>query len=89
MELLTKDDLRQLRLLLLSDIEKLLADRGIDEREKEEVNEWLRSKAIRRIMDISPGTLQNLRITGKVRFKKVMGSYYYSRSDVVKLFKEE
>ncbi|WP_394366102.1 helix-turn-helix domain-containing protein [Sphingobacterium faecium] len=51
--------------------------------------DWLRSKAIRKMMDISPATLQNLRITGKIRHKKVMGSYYYNRSDLQKLFQDE
>lgn len=87
-EFVTKDDLRQFRMLLLNDIEKLI-ERKTDGQGKEEDLEWLRSKAIRRIMDISPGTLQNLRITGKVKFRKVMGSYYYKKSDVSKLFNEE
>ena len=88
-EFVTKEDLRHFRMLLLSDIGKLLEEKaGVGEGSQKDM-EWLRSKGIRRIMDISPGTLQNLRITGKVRFKKVMGSYYYNRADVSKLFIEE
>jgi len=83
----TKEDLRQFRMLLLDDIGNLIKEKNSGS-EKEDI-EWMRSKAIRRIMDISPGTLQNLRITGKVRFKKVMGSYYYNRFDVAGLFNEE
>ncbi|HRO46235.1 helix-turn-helix domain-containing protein [Agriterribacter sp.] len=84
MEQLTKDDLLQLRIVLLSDIEKLI-ERKIKASDKEP-QEWLRSKSIRNILGISPGTLQNLRITGKIRYKKVMGSYYYNRVDLEKLF---
>lgn len=80
--------MRQFRLLLLNDIEKMLEKKN-GNTEKEEELEWLRSKAIRRIMDISPATLQNLRVQGKVRHKKIMGSYYYNKSDVSKLFNEE
>ncbi|ASW73911.1 DNA-binding protein [Chryseobacterium piperi] len=47
---------------------------------------YSRSKTIRQIMNISPGTLQNIRVAGKIRFRKVMGSYYYSRTDLLKLF---
>lgn len=83
MDSITKDDLRQLRMLLVNDIEKILKDKFSA---NEEVPEWLRSKAVRSLMNISPGTLQNLRITGKVRHKKVMGSYYYNRTDLLKLF---
>ena len=88
-EFVTKEDLRHFRMLLLNDIGKLLEERTGDEKATQEDMEWLRSKAIRRIMDISPGTLQNLRITGKIKFKKVMGSYYYKKSDVTKLFNEQ
>ncbi|WP_370877896.1 helix-turn-helix domain-containing protein [Sphingobacterium zeae] len=40
-------------------------------------------------MNISPATLQTLRVTGKIRFKKVQGSYYYSKDDLQKLFEDE
>ncbi|MCH5685596.1 hypothetical protein LWM68_15845 [Niabella sp. W65] len=72
MEQLTKDDLLQLRMLLLSDIEKLI-ERKINASNKNEPQEWLRSKVIRNILGISPGTLQNLRVTGKIRYKKSWG----------------
>ncbi|SFN43465.1 Helix-turn-helix domain-containing protein [Chryseobacterium oleae] len=86
MEQITRDHLRQLRLEIVSDIKKILSMKGTDKQEFD--IDWLRSKAIRRIMNISPATLQNLRITGKIRFRKVMGSYYYSRTDLLKLFED-
>lgn len=87
-EPITKEDLRQFGLLLIHEIRETLVEKPKD---GIEVNnpEWLRSKAIRKLMDISAGTLQNLRITGKIRFRKVMGSYYYNRSDIQKLFEEK
>jgi hypothetical protein len=88
MEQLTKDDFLELRMLLIHDIEKLI-ERKITTAAKNEQKEWLRSKAIRSILEISPGTLQNLRITGKIRYKKVMGSYYYNRIDLEKLFGDD
>ena len=39
----------------------------------------VKEQTIRSLMYISAGTLQTLRITGKVRYRKVMGSYYYRR----------
>lgn len=86
-EQLTKEDLRQFGLLLLHELKLLIVEQASESTTEDP--EWLRSKAIRRIMDISPGTLQNLRITGKVRFRKVMGSYYYNRSDIKKLFEDQ
>lgn len=88
MEQVTKDDLRQLGLQLLHDIEKIL-DKKITPAPDNKTQEWLRSKAVRHIMAISPATLQNLRIAGKIRFRKVMGSYYYSRTDLLKLFGDD
>lgn len=85
MENITKDDLRQLRMLIVNDVDILL-DRKLKSEPQEEKQEWLRSKAVRQIMNISPTTLQNIRIQGKLRFKKILGSYYYNRTDLLKLF---
>ncbi|WP_346432738.1 hypothetical protein [Flavobacterium piscisymbiosum] len=41
------------------------------------------------MLDISPGSVQNLRVRGKVRFKKVLGVYYYNREDLQKLFDDD
>ena len=86
MEILTKQDLEIFRVRIISDVEKILED------SLKQANgdfAWLRSKAVRIMMDISPATLQNLRITGKIRFKKVLGSYYYNKEDLQKLFEDE
>ena len=86
MEALSKQDLEIFRMRILSDIQQLLQENQILIKDD---FDWLRSKAIRKMMDISPATLQNLRIKGKIRYKKVMGSYYYNRSDLQKLFENE
>lgn len=86
MESITKDDFRQFRMLLLNDIEQLIDKKITTTASTSNEQEWLRSKSIRSIMNISPGTLQNIRIAGKIRFRKIMGSYYYSRTDLLKLF---
>ncbi|MEG1026406.1 MAG: helix-turn-helix domain-containing protein [Flavobacterium sp.] len=86
-EQITKEDLRQFRLLLLNDIENLIANKKKEYTAQiTEDTEWLRSKSIRQILNISPATLQNLRISGKIEFRKVLGSYYYKKEDLLKLF---
>ncbi|MGK6341922.1 helix-turn-helix domain-containing protein [Chryseobacterium sp. DT-3] len=85
MEALSKQDLEMFRIRMLSDFQQLLQDQAVV---KDEFD-WLRSKAIRKMMDISPATLQNLRITGKIRHRKVMGSYYYNKTDLLKMFDDE
>ncbi|WP_034698747.1 hypothetical protein [Chryseobacterium indologenes] len=85
MEPITKDDLRQFKMQLLHEIEKIM-----DEKIKPVANdynpEWIRSKTVRAFLNISAATLQNLRIRGKVRFKKVVGTYYYYFPDLKNLF---
>lgn len=86
MNYLTTDDLEKFRVSLIEDIKKILQTYHSENTENNENTEWLRSKMIRKILNISPGTLQNLRMSGKIRFRKVLGSYYYSKSDLLKLF---
>ncbi|MCT4223138.1 helix-turn-helix domain-containing protein [Elizabethkingia anophelis] len=83
---LTKEDLRQFSIKILNDITTLIDKQTKLTANNEVQIEWLRSKSVKKLLDISYGTLQNLRITGKIRHKKIMGSYYYNKSDLLKLF---
>jgi len=84
----TKEDLRQFGQLLLGTIRKMLD--AVTATEQENVHpEWLKSRVVRKMLDISPGSLQNLRVTGKVRYKKVLGSYYYNKADLLQLFHDQ
>jgi hypothetical protein len=87
-EIVTKEDLRQFGLLLFDKINVLIQQAALVQTESS-IPEWLKSKAVRKLLDISAGSVQNLRMTQKVRFKKVLGSYYYNREDLLKLFKDE
>lgn len=88
METVTKQDLELLRTQIVKDLENLM---NIKDDQSETANqfEWMRSKKIRSLMDISAATLQNFRISGKIRYKKIMGSYYYNRTDLLNLFENE
>lgn len=87
-DIVTKEDLRQFGLLLLDKIGMVLQEATNKQTESLQP-EWLKSKAVRSLLDISAGSVQNLRVTQKVRFKKVLGSYYYNKEDLLKLFKDE
>ncbi|MCC8409339.1 DNA-binding protein [Mucilaginibacter sp. UR6-1] len=82
----TKDDLRQFGMILLNDIRQVVQN-GSSHQESLHP-EWLKSKVVRKLLDMSAGTLQNLRITGKVRYKKILGSYYYNKADLLNLFND-
>ena len=85
---ITKDDLSQFGLLLVEQFKQIIENS--QNKENNDLNpEWLKSRVVRKLMDMSSASLQNLRITGKVRFKKVLGSYYYSKSDLMNLFSDK
>lgn len=86
-ENISKEDLRQFGLLLMDSFRQMIQKELPPDKQNFEP-QWLKSRVVRKLMDVSPGTLQNLRVTGQIRFKKVMGSYYYSKADLEKLFKE-
>ncbi|OOG72658.1 DNA-binding protein [Flavobacterium sp. A45] len=79
-----KDDLRQFGLLLVEQFKQVIENN--QNKEIHDLNpEWLKSSVVRKLMDISAASLQNLRITEKVRFKKI---YYYNKSDLMNLFND-
>ncbi|MBP2284804.1 hypothetical protein H4V97_003122 [Flavobacterium sp. CG_23.5] len=78
-EILTKEDLQEFHKSLLEDIRELL--KGTNEQPKK----WLRSTEVRQLLNISNGTLQNLRINGTLSYTKVGGIIYYDNSAIDKL----
>lgn len=87
-EIVTKEDLRQFGLLLLDKMRSIIKEANVDNSELLQP-EWIKSKAVRKLLDISAASVQSLRVTQKVRCKKVMGSYYYNKADIMKLFNNE
>ncbi len=87
-EIVTKEDLRQFGLLLVDKIQAVFYEMNYRQKGLLEP-EWLKSKAVRKLLDISAGSVQNLRTSQKVRFKKVLGSYYYNKEDLQKLFDDD
>ncbi|MBL4678234.1 MAG: helix-turn-helix domain-containing protein [Mucilaginibacter sp.] len=79
-ELITKEDLRELENRLLTEIKKIVQGGGDSVSKK-----WLRSNEVRKVLKISPGTLQNLRINGTLRFTRVGGIIYYKQEDISKI----
>ena len=75
-EILTKEDLQVFRLQIINDLKALLLS-------KQDVKkEWLRSNEVRKLLKISPGTLQNLRINGTLSFTKIGSIIYYNYEDI-------
>jgi hypothetical protein len=76
-EVVTKDDLQSFRTELLQDLKQILSH-NLPKKPKQ----WLKSQEVRKLLKISPGTLQNLRINGTLRFTKIGGLIYYSYDDI-------
>ena len=81
-EILTKQDLENFRNELINEIKQLL--NGSDT----ETQKWLRTSEIRKLLKISPGTLQNLRVNGTLPYTKIGGVMYYAYEDVLKMLEE-
>jgi len=79
-ELITKEDLREFESKLLTEIKKIVQVGGETVSKK-----WLKSNDVRKLLKISPGTLQNLRINGTLSFTRVGSIIYYKQEDINKL----
>ena len=78
-EVITREDLNEFRTLLLDDLKEIFLGK------QEQPKQWLKSKEVRKLLNISPGTLQNLRINGTLSYTKIGGIIYYSNKDIDKL----
>lgn len=70
-EIITKEDLNEFRRLLIADLSTLLEIKPQQQQKK-----WLKSNEVRKLLNISPGTLQNLRINGTLIYSRVAASYF-------------
>jgi Mn-dependent DtxR family transcriptional regulator len=78
-QLITREDLNEFRSLLLNDLKEIIQTKP------QQTKQWLKSKEVRKLLNISPGTLQNLRINGTLTYTKVGGIMYYDNGDIEKL----
>ena len=77
-QMVTKKDLLQFGNLLLEHLKAV-------EKPNESKPKYLRSSEVRKLLQISPGTLQNLRITGTLKPSKIGGILYYNHDDIEKM----
>ena len=79
-ELITREDLREFKNELLIELKQIMQP-GQGQSKK-----WLKSSEVRKMLNISPGTLQNLRINGTLRFTRIGSIMYYKLEDINKIF---
>lgn len=81
-EIVTKEDLASFRKLLLDDLRQMLLEVG---QMKEQSVEGYRTKDVRKVLGCSVNKLMSLRVSKKIRVKKVGGTLYYNKEDVRRL----
>jgi hypothetical protein len=82
-ELITKGDLLEFKSDLLNEIKRIIQPGQTS------AKKWLKSVEVRKLLGISPGTLQNLRINGTLHFTKVGSIMYYKLEDINKILEGE
>ena len=78
-QIITIEDLNEFRSLLLNDLKEIIKSKS------QQSKQWLKSNEVRKLLNISPGTLQNLRINGTLSYTKIGGIMYYDNTDIDKL----
>ena len=78
--IITLEDLLEFKIELLEQIKKI-----VESQNTTSIKKWLKSTEVRKLLNISPGTLQNLRINGTLSYTKIGGTIYYANQDIDKL----
>jgi len=77
-ELITKEDLVDFRQDLLQQIGQLFAAASATPKK------WLKSDEVKKLLKVSPGTLQTLRINGTLKYTKIGGIIYYDYEHILR-----
>jgi DNA-directed RNA polymerase subunit F len=77
-ELITREDLREFKNELLNELKLIMQPR------QGQSKQWLKSNEVRKLLKISPGTLQNLRINGTLSYTQIGSIMYYKLDDINK-----
>lgn len=81
-EVITREDLNEFRILLLNDLKEIFKGQATENKQ------WLKSKEVRKLLNISPGTLQTLRINKTLSYTKIGGIIYYAQKDIDRILND-
>lgn len=81
LDLITKQDLEQFKTELFAELKKL----NIGHSGEVSAKKWLKSAEVRKLLQISAGTLQNLRVNGTISYTQVGSLLYYKQEDINRL----
>ena len=83
--IITKEDLLEFKEDLLNEIRDIIQPAA--KAANSEGRQWLKSWEVKKMLGISNGTLQTMRIKGTISFTKMGGLMFYSYEDILKLMK--
>ena len=86
--IVTQQDLRELKEALINSIEELKNELVNNNQSSSDEIELLKSHQVQRMLGISPGTLQNLRVNGTLPFSKVGGVIFYDKKEILKIIED-
>ncbi len=79
-QILTTDDLREFKVELIEEFRQIIS--SIQESNSKPLKKLLKSSEVREMLDLSPNSLRNLRVSRVLPFTKINGTIYYDRSDI-------
>ena len=82
-KIITPEDLNEFKDDLLENIQKL-----INGQSEKPAKKWLKSPEVRKLLGLSTGTLQNLRINGTLPYTKIGGVIYYDYAEIMKILEQ-
>ncbi len=85
-EIITKDDLQLFKQDLIAEIKKFFSS---SESNFTQSRQYLQASDVRKLLGISPGTLQHLRVTGQLPFSKIGGKTFYQTEDIQKMMQSK
>ncbi|HVD99966.1 MAG TPA: helix-turn-helix domain-containing protein [Cytophagaceae bacterium] len=81
-EIITKEDLKNFKNELVQELKELFSTTPDPQKQ------WIKSSEVRKLLGISPGTLQHLRVVGTLPYTKIGGTMYYKYEDVMQMLEK-
>lgn len=82
-KIITPEDLNEFKDDLLNNIKELIGNN-----QKSTAKKWLKSAEVRKLLGLSTGTLQNLRINGTLPYTKIGGVIYYDYNGIMNVLEQ-
>lgn len=82
-QLVTLADLEKFKEQMISEMRRMLGGGGT-----QHSKQWLKSREVRRLLDVSPGKLHAMRASRQLSFMRIGGVIYYDRADIDKMFEK-